>query len=168
MQPNLRMIFESRLEQLNHLMGVARAYLKPFDLGSKARFAVELILEEVVTNVINHGFEETSVEEASTEEASIEGSSSSDTHLIAVNLAVIGDEVHLQVADEGRPFNPLSVPRLDVNQPFMERLEGGLGIHLVRQMMNSMAYRREGERNIFEIWIRDRDGNGTEDVGARV
>jgi anti-sigma regulatory factor (Ser/Thr protein kinase) len=173
MQPNLRMIFENRLEQLNHLMGVARAYLKPFDLGSKARFAVELILEEAVTNVINHGFEETSVaevsaEEVSTEEVSAEGSSSRDTHLIAVNLAVIGDEVHLQVADEGRPFTPLAVPRLDVNQPFMERLEGGLGIHLVRQMMNSMAYRREGERNIFEIWIRDRDGNGTEDVGARV
>lgn len=158
MQPNLRMIFESRLEQLNHLMGVARAYLKPFDLGSKARFAVELILEEAVTNVINHGFEE----------ASSEGSSSRETHLIAVNLAVFGGEVHLQVADEGRPFNPLAVPRLDVSRPFLERLEGGLGIHLVRQMMNSMAYRREGERNIFEIWIHDRDGNGTEDAGASV
>jgi serine/threonine-protein kinase RsbW len=168
MQPNLRMIFQSHLEQLNHLMGVARAYLKPFDLGSKARFAVELILEEAVTNVINHGFEETSVGEASAEEASTEGSSFRETHLIAVNLAIIGDEIHLQVADEGRPFNPLSVPRLDVSQPFMERLEGGLGIHLVRQMMNSMAYRREGERNIFEIWIRDRDGNETDDGSESV
>jgi serine/threonine-protein kinase RsbW len=139
------MVFENRLEALNHLMAVVRAYLEPYPLSGKPRFAVELILEEVVTNVIHHAFKGRHPEEDL-------------PRLIAVEMAVTEREVHIRVADDGRPFNPLSVPRLDVEQPFMERLEGGLGIHLVRQMMNSMAYRREGERNIFEIWIRDRDG----------
>jgi serine/threonine-protein kinase RsbW len=147
MQPKLRMVFENRLEALNHLMAVTRAYLKPFEFGGKPRFAVELILEEVVTNVIHHAFEGAPTAET-------------ESQLIAVNLGIDGNEIHLRVEDGGRPFNPLSVPRLDVCQPLMERLEGGLGIHLVRQMMNSMAYRREGERNIFEIWIRDRNGDG--------
>jgi anti-sigma regulatory factor (Ser/Thr protein kinase) len=117
-------------------------------LGGKPRFAVELILEEVVTNVINHAFEPAEPDEGA-------------TRLIAVSLDVVGSEAHLRIVDDGRPFNPLSVPRLDVAQPFMERLEGGLGIHLVRRMMNSMAYRRDEGRNIFEIWIRDRDTKGT-------
>jgi anti-sigma regulatory factor (Ser/Thr protein kinase) len=153
MQPSLRMVFENHLEKLNHLMAVVRAYWAPYGLGGKTRFAVELILEEVVTNVIHHAFQGgTAVAES--------------PHLIMVSLDVAGAEVHLRVVDGGRPFNPLSVPRLDVDQPFMERLEGGLGIHLVRQMMNSMAYRREAERNIFEIWIRDRDGMGAEGAAS--
>jgi anti-sigma regulatory factor (Ser/Thr protein kinase) len=141
------MVFENRLEALNHLMAVVRAYLKPFPLSRKPRFAVELILEEVVTNVIHHAFEGVP--------ATQQG-----PHMITVDLAVSERGVHLWVTDDGRPFNPLSAPRLDVGQPLMERLQGGLGIHLVRQMMDSMAYRREGERNNFEIWIRDREGNG--------
>jgi anti-sigma regulatory factor (Ser/Thr protein kinase) len=143
------MVFENRLDKLNHLMAVVRVYLAPLGLGGKPRFAVELILEEVVTNVINHAFEPAAPDE--------EGA----TRLIAVSLDVVGSEAHLRIVDDGRPFNPLSVPRLDVAQPFMERLEGGLGIHLVRRMMNSMAYRRDEGRNIFEIWIRDRDTKGT-------
>jgi serine/threonine-protein kinase RsbW len=151
MRPNLRMVFEDRLEALNHLMTVVRAYLQPHSLSGKTRFAVELILEEVVTNVIHHAFEGIPATEQG-------------PHLIAMDLEVSERGVHLRVADDGRPFNPLSVPRLDVGQPLLERLEGGLGIHLVRQMMDSMAYRREGERNHFEIWIRDREGNGVEAV----
>jgi anti-sigma regulatory factor (Ser/Thr protein kinase) len=140
------MVLENRLETLNHLMAVVRAYLKPYPLSGKPRFAVELIIEEVVTNVIHHAFKgEPAVEQGS--------------QLIAIDLDVSQGEIHLCVTDEGHPFNPLSVPRLDVAQPFMERLEGGLGIHLVRQMMNSMAYRRVDGRNIFEIWIRDRENN---------
>lgn len=151
MRPSLRVVFENRLEALNHLMAVVRAYLKPYPLSGKPRFAVELILEEVVTNVIHHAFEGVPATEQG-------------PHLIAVDLEVSERGLHLRVADDGRPFNPLSVPRLDVDQPLLERLEGGLGIHLVRQMMDSMAYRREGERNNFEIWIRDREGNGVEAV----
>jgi anti-sigma regulatory factor (Ser/Thr protein kinase) len=83
-----------------------------------------------------------------------------EPHLIAVDLEVSERGVHLGVTDDGRPFNPLSVPRLDVDQPLLERLEGGLGIHLVRQMMDSMAYRRKSGHNYFEIWIRDREGDG--------
>ena len=151
MQPSLCMVFENRLDKLNHLMAVVRAYLAPLGLGGKPRFAVELILEEVVTNDINHAFEPAVPDEGA-------------TRLIAVSLDVVGSEAHLRIVDDGRPFNPLSVPRLDVAQPFMERLEGGLGIHLVRRMMNSMAYRRDEERNIFEIWIRARDTKGTREA----
>ncbi|MEJ2642689.1 MAG: ATP-binding protein [Desulfosarcinaceae bacterium] len=147
MRPNLRMVFENRIETLNHLMEVTKAYLKPYPLSGKARFAVELILEEVVTNVIHHAFEAVPV-------------TAQEPHLIAVDLEVSERGVHLGVTDDGRPFNPLSVPRLDVDQPLLERLEGGLGIHLVRQMMDSMAYRRKSGHNYFEIWIRDREGDG--------
>jgi serine/threonine-protein kinase RsbW len=145
------MVIENRLEALNHLMAVVRAYLQPYPLSGRPRFAIELILEEVITNVIHHAFEGVPATEQG-------------PHLITVDLAVTERGVHLRVADDGRPFNPLSVPRLDVDQSLMERLEGGLGIHLVRQMMDSMAYRREDERNRFEIWIRDREGNGVEAV----
>ncbi|MDJ0781707.1 MAG: ATP-binding protein [Desulfosarcinaceae bacterium] len=162
MQPYLQMVIENRLEALNHLMAVTRAYVTPYDLGGKSEFAVELILEEVVTNVIHHAFAEAASSEtgAGTPQPAVAPPDTGDPrHLIAVRLSVSDKQVHLRVTDDGHPFNPLSAPRLDVGRPFMERLEGGIGIHLVRQMMNSMAYRREADRNIFEIWIRGQDGH---------
>jgi len=45
------------------------------------------------------------------------------------------------------PFNPLDAPIPDITLPIEERRVGGLGIHLVRQFMDTLAYERRGERN---------------------
>jgi anti-sigma regulatory factor (Ser/Thr protein kinase) len=55
--------------------------------------------------------------------------------------------VSLTVQDEGVPFNPLDAPAADDTAPIEERPIGGLGIHLVRKLMDEIAYAREGNRN---------------------
>ena len=54
----------------------------------------------------------------------------------------------VEIADDGRPFNPLEdTPTADTTSPMDERPIGGLGVHLVRTLMSDVRYRRENDRN---------------------
>ena len=92
---------------------------------------VSLALEEVVANVILHGYQ------------------GGGKHHVRVKVALEGGLVSAAVEDEGVAFNPLEAPEPDLNRPIEERPIGGLGIHLVRSLMDALEYRREGERNIL-------------------
>jgi anti-anti-sigma factor len=112
-----------RLHQIVTEMG-ERHHVSPKDT-----FAVNLSLEEIVANVISYGHDD------------------SDDHDIVVRLALADGQWTIEVEDDGRPFDPLDVPTPDLAQPLEERSVGGLGIHLVRNMMDGMEYRRDGGKN---------------------
>ena len=68
-----------------------------------------------------------------------------------VTYRVASGHAEIVFTDAGKPFNPLEVPAPDVNAPESERPIGGLGIFLVRQMSESVTYRREGDRNVLTV-----------------
>lgn len=135
MNKSLSLVFTNDLKDLPDILQVVKAFLEPHGLDKRILYAVDLILEEAIANIIDHGYED------------------DHSHDIDVRLDVQNNHVFIKLEDEGIKFNPLSVPRINITPAALDRLEGGLGIHLVRNMMNSMAYRREDNRNIFEIWI---------------
>ena len=57
----------------------------------------------------------------------------------------------MEFEDRGREFNPLEIEEPDLDTPIENRQLGGLGIHLVRQMMDEAKYRREGDKNILML-----------------
>ena len=57
----------------------------------------------------------------------------------------------IRILDSGVPFNPFERPDPDVNKPVEEREIGGLGIFLIKKIMDSWTYRREGDRNIMTL-----------------
>ncbi len=89
----------------------------------------ELALEEIFMNVVMHG------------------SPAGREPLIEVSLELCDGEMILSVEDDGPPFDPLSLPPPDVTASLEERRVGGLGVFLVRQMMDEVSYRRTGKRN---------------------
>jgi anti-sigma regulatory factor (Ser/Thr protein kinase) len=94
---------------------------------------VNLALDELVTNAILYAFEDTTDQE------------------LCVRVAVVGAELHGELADEGREFNPLEVPAPDLDAPLHERQLGGLGLHLVRSLMDRLDYRRVGSKNVLSL-----------------
>ena len=92
-----------------------------------------LALEEVVTNVISHGYTD------------------DREHEILVRVRVEPHEVTVVVEDDGLAFNPLEMPVPDVRRPVLERAVGGLGIHLVRTLMDGLGYERQGNRNLLTL-----------------
>jgi len=57
--------------------------------------------------------------------------------------------VTFEISDSGKPFNPLEQPVPDVSANIENRMIGGLGIHLIRHMMDEISYRRDNGRNYF-------------------
>jgi anti-sigma regulatory factor (Ser/Thr protein kinase) len=94
-------------------------------------FALNLSLEEVLTNIIKYAYDE------------------NDEHIILVRLYINQGQVYIEVEDDGKPFNPIEVEPPDIHKPIDERPIGGLGIHLVKNHMDSLDYRRNGDRNLL-------------------
>jgi anti-sigma regulatory factor (Ser/Thr protein kinase) len=96
-------------------------------------FEINLALDEVLTNVISYAYEDGRL------------------HEIEVHVAIENGEVRVEVRDDGRPFDPLCVAPVDLSRPVDDRPIGGLGLHLVRRVMDGLEYRREADGNVLTM-----------------
>ena len=135
MANTLSISFANDIRELTHVLQVVNIFLEPRELQSKLVYAVNLILEEILMNIIKYGYDD------------------EDSHEIEVQIELQEDEVALTVIDDGKEFNPLTIPGPDRAKSAMDRIEEGLGLQFVRHMRNAMEYRREGDKNILSIWI---------------
>lgn len=124
---------ENKLFELKRLSRQVEAFAKKQKLPPKDIFEIHLCLEEHFTNIISHGY------------------SDRDTHWIEVTLSVEDEKFMVRVADDGIPFNPDKIPAPDIKCRLEEREIGGLGVHLIRHFMDTMAYRRCGDKNVLEM-----------------
>jgi len=95
---------------------------------------LNLVLEELFVNAVRHG--------------QCEGM----TNAARIRIRVEGDgAVQVIFSDRGAPFDLTQAPEADIHAPLSERRGGGLGIHLVRQIMRDVSYSREGEWNVLTM-----------------
>ena len=135
MANTLSISFVNDMQELTHVLQVVNVFLEPRALPSKLVYAVNLILEEILMNIIKYGYDD------------------GESHEIEVQIEVEQEEIALTVIDDGREFNPLTVPPPDHSKSAMDRLEEGLGLQFVRHMRNAIEYRREEDKNILKIWM---------------
>ncbi|BAN26562.1 ATP-binding protein [Caballeronia insecticola] len=73
---------------------------------------------------------------------------------IRVHVAIGESEVRAEVVDDGVAFDPLQLPEPDVTSSLDERAIGGLGVYLVRKMMDGVEYERRDRFNRLSFWKR--------------
>ena len=94
---------------------------------------VNLAVEEAVVNVMNYAYPE---------------GTKGDVNIAAT---ADGQQLILTITDSGTPFDPTARSEVDITQPLDERPIGGLGIHLVRNIMDAVSYQRVGDTNQLTI-----------------
>ena len=94
---------------------------------------VKLAVEEAVVNVMSYAYP------------------LGTTGRITVNALSDGDVLKIAITDEGKRFDPTEAARVDTTLSVEERSIGGLGIHLVRQLMDSINYERIDGKNILTL-----------------
>ena len=93
----------------------------------------ELALEEIFMNIVVYGAQPGS------------------TPLVEVSLDWAAESVTMTVEDDGPTFDPLSLPPPDVMASLRDRPVGGLGVFLVRRMMDTVSYARIAGRNQLRV-----------------
>jgi serine/threonine-protein kinase RsbW len=90
----------------------------------------QLAVEEAITNIIVHGYEDVPGE-------------------ISVSCREENGIIEVRLEDRAVPFDPLSLPEPDLESDVEDRKIGGLGIYLIRQVMDGIRYQFKDGKNIL-------------------
>jgi serine/threonine-protein kinase RsbW len=101
-------------------------------LSERAAWRFQLALDEILSNIVRHGL------------AGRPGA-------IDLLFSIDGDEVAVEIIDAADAFNPILAPPPDTSSALEDRQPGGLGIALVRQLMDETRYERRDDRNHFTM-----------------
>ena len=117
----------------------ARQFLKNNDVDEHALAAVELVLEEAVTNIIRYGYEGQPPR--------------AEPPVIEIDLQIDLDEIQVLIVDDARPFDPLNSGGVLLPETLDDAQVGGLGLLMIRNTASSMAYERRDGQNRFSLTI---------------
>lgn len=124
----------NNLAELPRVMDLVAHFCRELHAGACDQAALQLAMEEIVTNVMMHGYRD------------------GQRHDFIVMIeAPERDRIRAIVTDDAPRYNPLARPEVDTTLPLDERPVGGLGVHLVRKMMDVCIYEHKDGRNIFTV-----------------
>ena len=108
--------------------------LESINCSKRAKMQMMLAVEEIFVNISSYAYHP-------------------EVGLAEVGVDIDGDPptVTIRFLDQGRPFNPLEKPDADITLSAQEREIGGLGILLVKKIMDQVDYAYENGRNILTI-----------------
>ena len=115
-------IFPGWFESLGKIAEFVTRAAAAADLGANATYAVEMAVDEACTNIIEHAYG---------------GEGRGD---IECTCQVDNEGLTVTLRDSGRPFDPLAVPEPDISASLGERQEGGLGLYLIRKLMDEVHF----------------------------
>ena len=116
-------------DQLGRLVGFAEGFARRHTLPDGERVRLLIILEELFINAVRHGY-------GDAPEGRIE-----------IDLAFDAGRLKIEFRDDGRPFDPLTESLPDLDEPVAKRRIGGLGLRILRSLVDDARYSRDGARN---------------------
>jgi serine/threonine-protein kinase RsbW/sigma-B regulation protein RsbU (phosphoserine phosphatase) len=125
--------FKNDMGEIGRLAEELEGFCERNAVSPGALMALNLALEEIVTNVISYGYED------------------GGSHEIDLELLLDNGMVQATVADDGKAYDPLQRQDPDVEAPLEERNIGGLGVLLVKRLMDDVTYARTDGRNVLTI-----------------
>jgi anti-sigma regulatory factor (Ser/Thr protein kinase) len=135
MQILLNLKLPARLENLQRCMGSVSNCARAQDFDQKKIQEIELAVEEALVNIFNYAYPDASGE-------------------VEVNCIADHDHFTIEIIDSGIPFDITSLPNPDLTADVEDRKIGGLGIFLIKKMVDEVRYHRDNNRNILNLIIK--------------
>ncbi len=125
--------FAAQVENLPHIYDFLADELVKSELHDSLGFDLKIAVEELFTNICKYS------------------STDQSAGCVSIRITIDTESVQVEMIDDGHPFNPWESddPNLDLSPE--EREIGGLGIFLVKQLMDRVSYRRAENKNISTI-----------------
>lgn len=126
-------ILANDLSEISRLNGFIEDIGNEFSLAPDVIFNLNLVLEEAVVNVINYAYPK------------------EDHESIYLSAKMQDGSIVFVLSDSGKEFDPTMAPEADVTLSAEDRQIGGLGIFLIRQIMNEVRYERIDGKNVLTL-----------------
>jgi serine/threonine-protein kinase RsbW len=123
---------ESDIHAIPRVSLVLDQAMQAYGFSEEEILDTQLAVEEAITNVIVHGY-------------------AKGPGTIVISCHTTRGIAEIQIEDSAPPFNPLSIPEPDISAEIEERQIGGLGVFLIRQVMDEISYRYENGKNILVL-----------------
>jgi serine/threonine-protein kinase RsbW len=128
------LILQSELGDLAHVPPWIERMARAHAITAPTEFAMNLCLEEILSNIIRHGY------------------ANEPGHAIYIRFSEISKRnFQLLIEDQAPPFNPVTAPVSPIEETLEGRREGGLGIRLVRNFAGIMKHESLTEGNRLSI-----------------
>ncbi len=133
MPPALQLTLANNLDEIPRLTEAVEAFCEPFEPSTKDLFSLQLALEELITNIVTHGYTDGGV------------------HTFTVVLSAGAGCIRAVITDDAPAYDPFARAEVDTSLPLEDRPIGGLGVHLVKKLMDVSHYERLDGKNILTI-----------------
>jgi serine/threonine-protein kinase RsbW len=121
------------LAELDRLCQNCESIGESIGMSKKMIFEMNLALDEMFTNIISYGYKD------------------DKEHIIKVNINAENNELLMRIEDDGIPFDPAMAEEPDLECRIEECKIGGLGIHLIKNLMDEVRYERVNDVNILYL-----------------
>jgi serine/threonine-protein kinase RsbW len=122
----------NNIEELFNLNDEIENLFLMWKIPQQHQYNILLSVEEVFSNIVNYAFED------------------DQDYFIDISFSYDKNILTIEFSDPGKAFNPLIADTNNkLNKPFEERDLGGIGIHIVKSVMNEIYYQRKNDKNIL-------------------
>ena len=128
------LVVSAEEEQLDEIADFVMGELEGLELDEETYMQLEITIEEIFINIVSYAY--------TPETGDVE---------IGVSLTENPNVLEISFTDSGVPFNPLEKESADISAKALEEREGGLGIHMVRNLMDDVAYTYADGKNILRV-----------------
>ncbi len=141
-RPPLVLKVPSRTEFLAVVRDVTRFMAEGAGFNRGAAEEIALAVDEAATNVIEHAY------------------GGATDRVVELRYEDRGEDLRVDVVDNGATIDPKAMPRVDLDQYVSDGRKGGLGVHLMSKIMDSVTFRRSARRNVCCLIRHKTSGSG--------
>lgn len=132
--------FAAKFEYLDEIRDFVGEIARKSGFSEKEVYNIQLATDEAASNIIEHAYEGVS------------------DGMLELSCGLDGDTLMIILIDHGEPFDPSEVPMPDLTADLSERQIGGLGIFLMRKLMDEVHYKSNPENNRNTLTMIKRKG----------
>ena len=126
--------FVAKFEYLDEIRDFVGAIARAEGFGDRDVYNIQLATDEAASNIMEHAYEGVT------------------DGLLEISCGMDGGAIRIVFVDHGEPFDPSDVPDPDLTADLSDRKIGGLGIYLMRKLMDEVFYQSDaGKRNTLTL-----------------
>ena len=134
--------FIANFENLDEIREFVGEEARRVGFSDKEIYSIQLAADEASSNIIEHAY------------------AGVDNGKIEIDCSIFDGGLKVVMRDQGKPFNPSSVPEPNVKADLSERKIGGLGMYLMRKLMDEVSYESSVEKGNVLTMVKRMEGGG--------